>query len=613
MKFFKYSIIALAAVASLASCSDDDDYVMPAQSAGAYFPTTNPSSLTLSMDGTMFDVTISRTDTTSAVNYAITNDADASIFTVPSSVDFAAGQKTAHFAVQYDSNALGYDNTRTITFTLNPDEATEYGRQTYSVSVVIPAPWISLGEATYVDAIIADFFSLDITTYKVEMQENSERPGYYRLINPYLTDNWPYSDVEQNVGEGPYYMYIDATDPDKVGIPLSSLGVDFGYGECKVIGINDYFAAAGATEHIDPSMYGKYNKEEGVIDFPAKSIVVNFPTEGWLISNQSGLFKVYMPGIEVKDFSGSVGYSGLFTSAEGESAAIVNLSVGGDITSAKGAIMATRVAAEAFGAIADGSVETQDFAAGADQTASFPVSEAGWYTVALVGYNGDEQVMAEYATFEIKLGGDGQGNWEAIGDATMVDGWIIPLFLQDPNDAKEMAFAVPVEKSLDQDGIYRLVSPYSQASCPLAQYNENSAPTYIVIDATDPAFVTIEAQYSGFTNGGEQIFIGDAGWFFESQGYDREAITSKGFNSTLTDGVINVTMPLIGSSYTDFGYNSAETPIASSITLPAAQQSAPAKAPRRDAQISGKMRWNVIPAPSLGNRWNIAYGVRHIE
>ena len=39
MKFFRYSVLAIALAAGFASCSDDDDPVLGPQSPGVYFPT----------------------------------------------------------------------------------------------------------------------------------------------------------------------------------------------------------------------------------------------------------------------------------------------------------------------------------------------------------------------------------------------------------------------------------------------------------------------------------------------------------------------------------------------------------------------------------------------
>ena len=84
--------------------------------------------------------------------------------------------------------------------------------------------WNSLGYVDYTDAYVCAcptvFLSNPIQTYSVEMQESEEKPGLYRLVNPYGAA-YPYSGIEEDNPYQSYYLYIDATNPNKVQI-LSS-------------------------------------------------------------------------------------------------------------------------------------------------------------------------------------------------------------------------------------------------------------------------------------------------------------------------------------------------------------------------------------------------------
>ena len=89
MKFFKYTVLALALAAGFTSCSDDDDYVSGGASAGVYFPTDDALDVTLERTKSSFDVIVSRMGETKAAVYELTGSADEEVFTLPASVSFA--------------------------------------------------------------------------------------------------------------------------------------------------------------------------------------------------------------------------------------------------------------------------------------------------------------------------------------------------------------------------------------------------------------------------------------------------------------------------------------------------------------------------------------------
>ncbi len=59
-------------------------------------------------------------------------------------------------------------------------------------------------------------------SWKVEVQESNDMPGYYRIVKPYANNVY-----EEEVERGHYYVYIDATDPDAVVVEPSF--TSFGY------------------------------------------------------------------------------------------------------------------------------------------------------------------------------------------------------------------------------------------------------------------------------------------------------------------------------------------------------------------------------------------------
>ncbi len=95
-------------------------------------------------------------------------------------------------------------------------------------------PWKSIGVGQYTESILCTVFNgLEPLTYDVEILENSEQPGLYRVMDPYGNDVYPYAD--NDCAPAGRYLEINACDPNGVYIPLQSLGFDWGYGEMMYV------------------------------------------------------------------------------------------------------------------------------------------------------------------------------------------------------------------------------------------------------------------------------------------------------------------------------------------------------------------------------------------
>ena len=86
---------------------------------------------------------------------------------------------------------------------------------------------------TYTEALVAPLFGLEPVTYEVEILENTETPGLYRVMNAYANSTYPHADND-SAAEGTY-LEINACDPAGVYVPMQSLGFDWGYGEFSFI------------------------------------------------------------------------------------------------------------------------------------------------------------------------------------------------------------------------------------------------------------------------------------------------------------------------------------------------------------------------------------------
>lgn len=174
------------------------------------------------------------------------------------------------------------------------------------------------------------------------------------------------------------------------------------------------------------------------------------------------------------------------------------------------------------------------------------------------GYNW----QGEYATVITLPSAAPSEQWVAAGKATYTDGFIVPGYLK--GVPADHSWTVDVEESSEQAGLYRLVNPYTADNCPLAVYNENTTPTYIKIDASDPELVVIEPQYSGFSNkfnGSDMInfFVGNDAGVYVANGVSKDDLKKmssfEGKADVFKDGVITIKEPLYGKDAAfEFGY-----------------------------------------------------------
>ena len=134
-------------------------------------------------------------------------------------------------------------------------------------------PWQSLGYAMYTDDVILPLYGNPAMSYYVEVLENKEQPGLFRLMD-LCGPEYPFNSYG-TYKEGSY-IEIDATDPEAVWIEgWQSTGFDLGQGVHEMTSMAWYQANAnGATKEDakEAGLCGTY--ADGVITFPADGILV---------------------------------------------------------------------------------------------------------------------------------------------------------------------------------------------------------------------------------------------------------------------------------------------------------------------------------------------------
>ena len=158
--------------------------------------------------------------------------------------------------------------------------------------------WVSLGMATYTEDLVTTFFKVENVSYQVEVRENKDKPGLYRVINPYGAA-YPYNKEGDYDTSKEYFIEIDATDPEGVYMPgIYGTGMNWGYGEFSITSMAYYYMAAqGATfEEVKDGGYCGI-LADGVITFPAKSLLISlseYNGGNFYTSNNNGAFRLDM-------------------------------------------------------------------------------------------------------------------------------------------------------------------------------------------------------------------------------------------------------------------------------------------------------------------------------
>lgn len=168
---------------------------------------------------------------------------------------------------------------------------------------------VSTNAVWYDDVCMSPFSSsTPVALTGVTVQEHSATPGLFRLVDLYVNDDFTQHvfsvSAEELLGytnllEG-YSIEINATNPDKVYIPLQNTGfmASETYGYHYIATLNS--ESAGLDWSTSYSYYGTYDAEAGTISFTDAegmyTILSSYSTSGGWRTNDDGLTKLYFNG-----------------------------------------------------------------------------------------------------------------------------------------------------------------------------------------------------------------------------------------------------------------------------------------------------------------------------
>ena len=409
-QIYKTMLAVMASLPFLASCVQDlvEKGEPENDSYGVYFGTLTAAQKSVEFDPaekaeltfTAFR-TVEDDDITVPVVVSATGaEKDASSLFTASAVKFNDGQKETTFTVSFPEAELGV--TYSVSVSCKDEKYVKiYSQTPTSISFkVTRVKWNLVkgpnGEeyGSWKDDIMSSLFGLPVlfpVNDKIKIYERDDKKGFYRIpnvYNPYMVAKFfggQYSEkeIEENCTPG-LYAYIDATNPDKVWLPVQESGV--------VISNEGYITYASMCQENGFSGSSSYGTmTNGVIKFPQKSILVDFSVAGgWYYANKSGNLVIVMPGCKDNDYSLSIA-----TDLSENGVTPVEIEMGADLAKTKYKFYEGKVAAAdiPFEALA---ISRDEEAAFVEESGVVGASfeKTGIYTVIAVGVDAKGEMQA---------------------------------------------------------------------------------------------------------------------------------------------------------------------------------------------------------------------------
>lgn len=289
MKKINKYLLALVSVVTfiLGACTDSVDYdpASPVEGQGVYFPNTLSGTVELKGAEGKYGFELMRVNADEAATVGLEvkfeNEDAASLFTVPSTVSFAAGENKATVAIDYQN--LVMDVNYKMTLSVSNGNSTEYadGSKTFTMFYPNPVSWqLVTDKAAFKENIMSAAFSVSevvLTNVRVEKQVGKE---IYRIVDIF-NDDYPYNDKGDYLGVKRYIVldcetYSDpAAEMKTVYVPFGPLGHDWSYGEFEFGSVAyNLYLTGGVLASPEDFPLGTYDAKNGIFKLGACALLI---------------------------------------------------------------------------------------------------------------------------------------------------------------------------------------------------------------------------------------------------------------------------------------------------------------------------------------------------
>lgn len=383
------------------------------------------------------------------------------------------------------------------------------------VSAQIPdGEWKVLGKGVYYDDIFTMTHFVKGLNWEVTIEESLEVPGWYRFI--------PYGDgcakeiiAILGTTDNETYMYVNATNPQKVWIPKST------YASC-------YNIQSSVPEN--GYYYDYYLKlEKGIISGKDGCMMYQHVSNGnqWSLTNFFNGFRIVLPEGDYKDYTLKVRIE---NSCEEHNEIPYTIEAGKDIKSFKSYVIK--------GYQDLNGTESENLALAMDNGSIIPDKgnvckgdSRGRYTLIVAGLNEQGEGVSAAATYFYHTD-DETEQWQSIGTGEFTEDIIASLY----PDVNTQKVNVNIEEHKTRKGYFRLVNPIENLSYfevhPNMYRPHTSHNHYLYVNAEDPEAVYIEDSPIG-----ANLYLGDISilsqaWLYIQEGLSKEYIKTLGYFGT---------------------------------------------------------------------------------
>ncbi len=160
--------------------------------------------------------------------------------------------------------------------------------------------WENVGTATWKDAVLSSFYNVNTESLTCEMQRNTLRPGYYRLVNPFK--NATYAQDRYFHTDHNHYIYISADDLDLIYIEEGPIGLNFGQGLIRYSSSAAYYIQAGIDAEECKGLGLGATYEDGKLTFGDEVMLfsaLEYENGDWLMVNDMGTELTLPEGVDL--------------------------------------------------------------------------------------------------------------------------------------------------------------------------------------------------------------------------------------------------------------------------------------------------------------------------
>ena len=406
-----YSLMVVLVAGLFASCTTDP-YTPGEVPAGPQVCFSNQNATVLEVagegDGDIQKILLTRIVADEALDVYVIADAgeNASMFSIPEKVTFAAGEKEAYLTIDVNSTKMEEDKTYSVSLLLADEkQGTPYGDSSFTVKFKL-FPWALIdtdnnketteyGKLRGGDALTGLF---DVESIEAEINikiyKHKSKAGVYMVEDPWAKMIVPVLGIESEdaISDAGFKhtatnFVINCVDPTKCYIEKQAIGLTYSsYGDMMI-------------EATDGTL------EDGVLTFPAEAILCGLAKyeNGTLFeSNLNGAFRLVWPGYTAVDYTLAVDYLGMEVSPDMKNVvAKFNINYGSDVEGlkyyfAEGNVLANPEAAidALINGTATGIREVEDFTKGNKTYAlNTTIEKGGLYTIVLAAVAADGSLV----------------------------------------------------------------------------------------------------------------------------------------------------------------------------------------------------------------------------